>query len=105
MSDKQTIKAVLFDLDGTLLNTSEGIACSVLHTLSVMQLPSISSDEVSTFIGPPIQESLKRHFRLSDEDVQIVMSFMVQTMIINSVRVILFIFVYLKCQWIIAKWF
>lgn len=70
MSDKQTIKAVLFDLDGTLLNTSEGIACSVLHTLSVMQLPSISSDEVSTFIGPPIQESLKRHFRLSDEDVQ-----------------------------------
>lgn len=70
MSDKQKTKAVLFDLDGTLLNTGEGIACSVFHTISVMQLPPISSEEVSAFIGPPIQESLKRHFGLSDEDVQ-----------------------------------
>ncbi len=56
--------AVLFDLDGTLLNTSPGIKESLLYTLSELHLAPMSDNEISRFIGPPIQNSLKDDLHL-----------------------------------------
>lgn len=64
------LHALLFDLDGTLLNTQEGIISSVKHTISILGLPRISDDKIDSFVGPPIQDSLKKHFGLSIEDAQ-----------------------------------
>ena len=64
------IGAILFDLDGTLLDTSEGIRHSVRHTLDQMQLPQPSEEEIRKFIGPPIQESLMKYAGLCAEKAQ-----------------------------------
>lgn len=42
---------VLFDLDGTLLNTLDDLADSVNHTLTVHGCPARSREEVRSFLG------------------------------------------------------
>lgn len=59
-------QAVLFDLDGTLLDTSEGILSSVKYTIDVMGFEPIDDDLFETFIGPPIQHTLQRIYNLDD---------------------------------------
>ena len=61
----------IFDLDGTLLDTSEGIFEAVKHTIKVMGYKSLSDDEILDFIGPPIQNSLMSHLGISNEKSQI----------------------------------
>ncbi len=61
-------KAVLFDLDGTLLDTSEGILASVRYVIEKEGLPPITGGESDKFIGPPIQNSLKKEYNLSSEE-------------------------------------
>ena len=54
-------KAVLFDLDGTLTDSGEGIInCSIL-ALEHYGLPIPSREEMRTFVGPPLTESFIRH--------------------------------------------
>lgn len=45
------IKAVVFDLDGTLLNTLTDLAASCNRALQQMNLPARTEDEVRSFIG------------------------------------------------------
>ena len=59
-------QAVLFDLDGTLLDTSEGILSSIKYTIGVMGFEPIDDDYFETFIGPPIQHTLQRIYHLDD---------------------------------------
>lgn len=63
-------KAVLFDLDGTLLDTSIGVKKSVLYTIETMGLPQITEEEISSFIGPPIYNSLRERFSLNEEEAR-----------------------------------
>lgn len=65
---KKHTPILLFDLDGTLLDTSEGIRKSVKETLRLMELPQLSEEVIRTFVGPPINRSLQSTFHLSDED-------------------------------------
>jgi phosphoglycolate phosphatase len=58
---------VLFDLDGTLLDTSEGIINGVEHTAKKLGLPTISRERMFSFIGPPVLESFVREFKISIE--------------------------------------
>lgn len=52
--------AVIFDLDGTLLDTAEGISRSVGYVIDTLGLTPISDKVLRTFIGPPIQKSFAR---------------------------------------------
>ncbi|MBE7706118.1 MAG: HAD family hydrolase [Cyanobacteria bacterium SIG30] len=63
-------KAVIFDVDGTLLDGTEGIINSVKYTINEMKLPKISQAELISFIGPPVQNSAKDKFSLSEEEAQ-----------------------------------
>lgn len=60
-------QAILFDLDGTLLDTSEGILSSVKYTIDVMGFEPIEEDYFETFIGPPIQHTLQKIYHLDDK--------------------------------------
>ncbi len=60
-------KYVLFDLDGTLLDTSEGIMESVRHTASVLGLANLSEDRLRTFIGPPLTWSFSAQYGCDEE--------------------------------------
>ena len=64
------IKAILFDVDGTLLNTSEGLFRSVHYILDYLHLPQPANEQMREFVGPPIQESLIRYGGLSKEEAQ-----------------------------------
>lgn len=64
------IKAVLFDLDGTLLDTSEGIKHSVRYTLSKMGYNELPEDTILKFVGPPIQNSLMTFCGVDEEEAQ-----------------------------------
>ena len=59
---------LLFDLDGTLLDTSEGIRKSVEETLRIMGLPQLPEEIIRSFVGPPINRSLQVTFNLSEAD-------------------------------------
>lgn len=60
---------IVFDVDGTLLDTKEGLISSVKFVLENNHLPMVSDDVLETFIGPPIQESFAKHFKLSSTDI------------------------------------
>lgn len=47
-------KYILFDLDGTLFDTSEGILRSVQYALAGMGRPVLPPEELCCFIGPPL---------------------------------------------------
>ena len=47
------MKAVLFDLDGTLIDSSEGIIKSVLYTLKHYGMKEDNIEGLKAFIGPP----------------------------------------------------
>lgn len=52
--------AVLFDLDGTLLDTLTDLAAAVNHALASQQLPARSSAEVRAFTGNGIRNLIER---------------------------------------------
>jgi len=51
---------ILFDLDGTLLNTLEDIADGVNHALRKMNYPERTLDEVRQFVGNGVAMLIKR---------------------------------------------
>ncbi|WP_026672316.1 pyrophosphatase PpaX [Alkalihalobacterium bogoriense] len=53
------IDTVLFDLDGTLINTNELIIASFLHTLEHYRPGEYTREAILEFIGPPLVDSFK----------------------------------------------
>lgn len=60
-------KFFLFDLDGTVLNTEDGILKSIDSALNHLGLPPLSMDQKRSMIGPPIEYSFKKICGLSSE--------------------------------------
>ncbi|ASB54796.1 MULTISPECIES: pyrophosphatase PpaX [Bacillus] len=56
MTDKR-VTAILFDLDGTLIDTNELIIASYLHTLDHYCPGQFKREDVLPFIGPPLYET------------------------------------------------
>ena len=59
---------VLFDLDGTLLDTSKGVVMAIEYTIKQMNLEPLPLETMLSFIGPPIKVSIKKTFNLSDAE-------------------------------------
>ncbi len=64
----RSCELVIFDLDGTLLDTSEGISRSVGYVIEELGFSPVSDKVMRTFIGPPIQRSFARVFGLEKEE-------------------------------------
>ena len=62
-------KAILFDLDGTLTDSAEGILNSVGPALEHFGLPVYDRDTMIVFVGPPLQDTFPK-FGVAPEDVQ-----------------------------------
>ena len=54
------IKAILFDLDGTLIDSVTDLANSVNFTLAKLALPLHTQEEIRTFVGDGVQKLIKR---------------------------------------------
>ena len=60
-------RTILFDLDGTLVDSKAGITRSVQYALERMDLPSPPAESLEWLIGPPMQLSLRKLLATSDE--------------------------------------
>lgn len=54
----------VFDLDGTLLDTREGVLASAEYTIRKFGYPMPEPEVLRSFIGPPIQDSFARTYHL-----------------------------------------
>ncbi|MCD7899176.1 MAG: HAD hydrolase-like protein [Bacteroides sp.] len=63
-------KLAIFDLDGTILDTTEGIIASVKYTIKRFGFPTPNVDKLLSFIGPPIQESFALHYNIAGDQLQ-----------------------------------
>lgn len=61
-------RAILFDLDGTLMDTSEGVLASIRYTTQALGFAPLSEETMRTFIGPPVRNSLQRTYHLTEEE-------------------------------------
>ncbi|MFQ3544889.1 pyrophosphatase PpaX [Halobacillus rhizosphaerae] len=55
-----TIRTILFDLDGTLIDTNELIIASFTHTIEQYGNRPYSREEILDFIGPPLKDSMDK---------------------------------------------
>lgn len=54
-------KAILFDLDGTLTESGEGIMKSVQYALEKLGKPEPELDKLRVFVGPPLVEQFMKY--------------------------------------------
>lgn len=64
------VRNILFDLDGTLTDSKEGIVNAVLHAVAKMNLVEHNPEELVSFIGPPLKESFIQRYRLSEAEAK-----------------------------------
>lgn len=57
---------IIFDVDGTLLDTTEGILEAVKYTVNECGFKELEDEVIKTFIGPPIKESFLRVYDIND---------------------------------------
>lgn len=67
---------ILWDLDGTLLNTKPGLKNSVALTAETIGFRKLTEEEIESFIGPPFEDRAREVFCLDDEKLkEVVMAF------------------------------
>ncbi len=64
------LKAVLFDLDGTLALSGDGIINSVMYASKKLGIHISDKRELCSFIGQPLAETFQKTFGLSEIETQ-----------------------------------
>lgn len=66
---------VLFDLDGTLVNTGEGVTNCVKYALEKFGINETDRQKLERFIGPPLADSFQREYGFAKEDAMQAVAF------------------------------
>ncbi len=61
-------QSILFDLDGTLIESGPGILNSLRYTLDRMGFPPLPDETLRKFVGPPLTESMMRFCGMTEEE-------------------------------------
>lgn len=54
-------KYILFDLDGTLTDSQEGIINSIIYALNAYQIPIPDAKQLQLWLGPPLKDSMMKY--------------------------------------------
>lgn len=65
--DENMYKVVLFDLDGTLTESGEGITKSVQYALEKLGKPEPDLEKLRVFVGPPLKEQFMKYADVDEE--------------------------------------
>ncbi len=66
----KSYKLIIFDLDGTLADTSQGIINCHKHANSIMGKPIYDENLLSSVIGGPLLDTYRTKFEYSEEDAK-----------------------------------
>lgn len=58
---------ILFDLNGTLTDSSPGIINSVIYAVNKYGIDAAGNPKLKKFLGPPLVDSFKNYFDFTDE--------------------------------------
>ena len=61
---------VLFDLDGTLSASAEGVRLSIEHALKALSLPFPDLSDYTLYVGPPLQDTFRELCKVPEKSVQ-----------------------------------
>lgn len=64
------MKTILFDLDGTIIDSEEGVTRSVQYSLQKMGIEENDLQKLRVFIGPPLIDSYMRWYGFSEEQAK-----------------------------------
>lgn len=62
--------AIIWDIDGTLLATAEGLVAAYEHCTEVLSLPQRSREEMASYIGPVPQEIFRQRYGMEAAEAQ-----------------------------------
>lgn len=62
---------ILFDLDGTITDSGEGITKSVQYALKSFDINVEKLEDLNKFIGPPLKDSFKKYYNFDDEKAEL----------------------------------
>lgn len=62
---------ILFDLDGTITDSGEGITKSVQYALKYFDINVEKLEDLNKFIGPPLKDSFKKYYNFDDEKAEL----------------------------------
>ena len=63
-------KYILFDLDGTLTDSAEGIVNSVVYALKKKGIEENDRAKLSAFVGPPLMDSFMKYYGMAEEEAR-----------------------------------
>ena len=58
----KTYNYILFDLDGTLTDSAEGIINSVIYALNKKGIQETDRAKLTVFVGPPLLDSFMKYY-------------------------------------------
>lgn len=61
---------ILFDLDGTIIDSIEGITNSIIYALEKYDIEIVDRNQLQKFIGPPLVSSFKNFCGFSEDDAR-----------------------------------
>ncbi len=50
---------ILFDLDGTLIESAEGVRVSIAHAMEALGLPCPDLSDYTKYVGPPLEDTMR----------------------------------------------
>lgn len=68
-------KAVLFDLDGTLTESGEGITKSVQYALEKLGKPEPDLEKLKVFVGPPLMEQFMKYADIDEATARLAVTY------------------------------
>lgn len=66
---------IFFDLDGTMIDSGDGITLSVQYALKKMGIIEKELSALKVFVGPPLKDSFMYYYGLSDEEAEKAISY------------------------------
>lgn len=66
---------IIFDLDGTLTDNTQGIINSLKYSLDKMHISDYPENLLDGFIGPPLQWGFKQLFGLNERDTKLAVEY------------------------------